>query len=194
MFASVAWGVSSASSYAYSINNFKKIQDYSKIFSMLNAQTPKDCVVLVRENTEELEKLIPAYTSCNVYSTTYVFSGITKERILHNFLINMRLGGIDLPHAHEYLLAHEGEVRTNFFSDWEQLFGHGRDQWLDKTVVYLEGEYSEFIRGNLKDELLQYRMDYLVSDAPLSQNIQNELPGLMLVKTFPGFYLYSFPK
>ena len=187
----LSWGILSVSSYVYSVADFKRIQNYHDIFSELNTQTNKDCVVLVKEQKEELERLIPAYTHCNVYSTNYIFVGITPPRIVHNFFIRMRLDGVDAAHVHDYLINNEAAIRLNFFSDWGQLFAHGQDQWVNGKIRDLEKKYVLFLTVPLKDEVLKYQMDYIATDLPLSQVVIGQLPGLSLRKIISGYYLYS---
>lgn len=185
-------GVLSASSYVYRIEDFRKLQHYAEVFTFLNTRAPKDCVVLIKEYDEQFERLIPAYTHCNVYSTTSAFFGITPERITHNFFLRMRLNGVDGADAHDYLLENNYEVRTYFFANWDQQFGKGLDPWLFNLIKVLDLEYKEFVKGNLKDQIQQYRMDYLTSSAPISKELLGTLPGLELATTSSGYYLYSF--
>lgn len=192
--ASLSWGVFSALSYQNKLKEFSIQQSSSYLTDWLNENASKDSVVFLKEFDEQLERLIPAYTSVNVYSTTYGFFGITKERILHNYLLRLRLNGITNADIHEYLLTHEDEVRGYFFSNWNQMFGYGRDAWFLGRVAYLEGEYRKFLERDPEEELLRYRVDYFVSQVPLSQTLQSELFGITLVAQVPGYFIYVFPR
>jgi len=185
-------GVFSAYSYVYKIPEFQNLQRYSTLFSWLDTKAPKECVVLLKERNDELERLIPAYTHCNVYSTESVFFGVTSARVLHNYLLRMRLNGVDQVHAHEYLLAHQETVRSYFYDDWNQLFGQGEDTWLLGRVSFLEKEYQMFLKGDLKKQIQMYRLDYLLTEKVLTAQELKQLPGLHLKQTLDEFFLYSF--
>ena len=186
-------GLASASSYEYKIADFRTLQHYAPFFTMLDA-SPKDCVVLIKESDEEFERLIPAYSHCNVYTTTSAFFGITKERIVHNYLLRIRLLGIDSSQIHEYLIAHEDEVRGYFFTNWDQQFGHGEEPWILERIASLEETYKQFSTENLKKQLLTYKMDYLVSKEPLPPSLVLQLPGITLVNQVSGYFVYAFEK
>jgi len=186
--------VYSASSYRFNMDAFLELQKNAEIFTFLDAKASKDCVVLVREEDSKLEQLIPAYTACNVYSTTYLFNGISNERILHNFLVRLRLLEMEKEELREYLIAQERPVRNYFFTTWEQDFGVGLDPWFMGRVVMVEDEYAKFLEGDLKSQILEYRMDYLSSRVPLSEELYAQLPGLTFVGNFGEHFLYTFTK
>ncbi len=187
----LAYGAYSVTSYTSRTLEFQTNQDYAAVFSILD-RAPKDCVALVFEGTGSLERLVPAYTHCNVYSTTYTFFGVPQERILHNYLFSLHLAGVAPKDARVYMLAHETEVRGSFFQDWKQLFGHGQDPWLLARVSQLDDAYQAFIQRDLKQELLQYRMDYLITEYSLPTALLRELSGLTLATSTGRYFLYSF--
>jgi hypothetical protein len=189
---SVSWGVFSALSYRYVLADFRDAQGQAALIDWLNRNGEKDSVVLIKEYDEPLERNIPAYTRSNVYSTTYGFFGITPERIKHNFYIRLRLLGIDANTLAAYLDTHEDEVRGYFFEDWSQMFGHGKDAWLTEKEAQVSDEYMEFLRGDLKQQLTKYRLDYLVSKQRIIDPFLAELPGLKLVATPGAYFVYSF--
>jgi hypothetical protein len=189
--ASLLYGANSINAVISKTTDFAHLQDDAQVFAILN-RAPKDCVALVVPSDSSLERLIPAYTSCDVYGTTYTFSGIPQDRILHNYLLSLRLAGVRSEDARAYMLAHESAFRSYFFTDWTQLFGHGEDTWLTGETERIARAYQEFEKGNLKAQLLQYRMDYLVTDHPLTPAVRNLLPGLNLATVTPRFFLYSF--
>lgn len=167
-------------------------QKFAAVFEFLNASLGNDCVVLVHASTETLEKNIPAYTSCDVYSTSYVFIGIPQERILHNYFLHMRLLGVTKEETMDYLLTHEAEVRHVTFSNWRQLFGRERDKWYLDQVEYLARTYEQFLKGNLTEQINSYQVDYIISDEQLSPALLSSLPGLKLATTTEEYYIYTF--
>lgn len=178
-------------SFWYQMDAFKLSQRHGELFSYLNAHAEKDCVVLIKEESDPVEQMIPAYTYCNVYSTTYAFNGVPRERVLHNFLLRMRLAGVTTADMHEYLLAHQYEVRNYFFDNWTEVFGAGVDPWLLGRISMIEGAYPEFAQGNLYGQLVKYRIDFIASKQTLPEQILLQLPGLRLVATTSEYYLYG---
>jgi len=189
---SVSWGVFSTLSYRYVLADFRQTQGQAALIDWLNQNSAKDSVVLIKEYDEALERNIPAYTTDNVYSTTYGFFGITPERIKHNFFVRLRLLEVNEATVDEYLDTHEDEVRGYFFDDWSQMFAHGNDSWLLEKHAQLVREYKEFLGGNLKEQLLSYRLDYLVSKERIPDSLLGQLPGLNLIATPGAYYVYAF--
>ncbi len=184
-------GMYSMTSYVSRLDEFRALQDTAAVFSLLKDESD-NCVAYVLTPDSALERLIPAYTPCRVYSSIFVFYGIPEERILHNYLLYLRLQGIDSADLPAYLLAHPVEVRQYFFQDWHQLFASGVDSWLLARFAVVEEAYAPFAQKNLVDELRRYRMDYLITSHPLPPAVREELPGLILAATTPRFFLYSF--
>lgn len=169
-----------------------RMQTHASVFNFLKERAGTECVVLVKEDHEALARTIPAYTHCDVYSTSYVFIGVPHERVLHNFFLSMRLSGVGSDESRAYLLANESLVRHVTFDNWDRLFSHDRDQWFFDQVSYLENEYKQFVKGDLKEELLRYRMDYLVTEEPISPSLLSELSGLQLATSTGAFIIYNF--
>jgi hypothetical protein len=185
-------GVFMAQSYIYKIADFQKLQRYGDTFLFLNTAAPKDCVVLVKEHNEQFERLVTAYTHCNIYSTTSTFFGITQGRVLHNYFLRLRLNGVDPERVHEYMEAHPEDIHGYFFTNWTNMFAFGLDPWVSSQIPALAEAYRNFTHEDLKVQLLTYRMDYLVSEAPLPPELTRELSGLTLATITGGFYFYAF--
>lgn len=185
-------GIAMAASFVYSIDDFRRLQNYAPLFAFFDSRASKDCVVLIKEENWELEQLIPAYTHCDVYSTTSTSFGISKERILHNYLLRLRLNEVDPAQIHEYLMTHQGDIRLYFYSNFDQIFGRGDEQWIRDRSISLEKEYQEFIKGDLVQQLQQYRIDYLISKEELPISVMSKLTGLKLMNTQADYYFYSF--
>ena len=186
----VGYGLFSASGFIPRMDAFAKTQQYADAVSFLNASAGPDCVVLVVD-AEEAERLIPAYTSCNTYGTSVTFAGVPKERILHNYLLGLRLKGVTRNTIHGYLENHPAEVRAYFFDTWAELFAVGPDAWLRDTTAYLERSYATFLQGNLRDQIFAFRTDYLLTTGPVPKELSAQLSTLRLVQTGPWYSLYS---
>lgn len=190
--ASLAYGLFSITSYRSHTDTFARQQTFASLFSWISKNAPHDCVILIKENNQELERLIPAYTQCNGYSTVDTYTGVPRERILHNYLLRLRLNGVTASDIDAYLLSHENDVRIYFFDNWDQLYGHGQDAWFFAKAKYLAEQYRDFYAKNLKNELFKYRLDYLISRDPLPAAIRSMLPGLEKKATVGEFTVYSF--
>lgn len=187
----LSYGAYSVMSYSSRMPAFAHAQEYAPLFSWLESNAPKDCVVLEAQHDEELERLIPAYTQCNVYETTVTFSGVPLERVQHAFLVRLALNGVRPADAEAYILAHEQDVRTFFFSDWNQLFGHGNESWITSRAAQLAQAYRAFTAADLAEGIQAYRMDYLLAAEPLPPALVRELPSLHQVGAAGKFTLYS---
>jgi hypothetical protein len=135
------------------------------------------CVVFVAESEERLEKYIPAYTQCDLYHTAYVFHAVPYERILHNYILELRLLGISESALPQYLSEHPERIRRYFFEDWVDMFYNPNDTWVfnSKTEAEREAfipkysteiiaEYKRTVDIPLNDLLNQYKIDYLIFD------------------------------
>ncbi len=170
---------------------FARIQEYAPVFAWLNENAKKECVVFIKEYDEEFERLIPAYTHCDVYSSTWTFSGVPSERVLHNYLLRLRLSGLQAEDAHAYLMHDVEKVRGYFYTDWKQMFAIGIDEWYIEKVKYLEKEYDNFLQGDLEEQLSMYRMDFIMSKDQILEEAIEGLPPLYLINRIGNYYVYS---
>lgn len=178
--------------YSYAIPDFKNRQKYQELFSWLNSNAAKDCVVLVAEHREKLARFIPAFTHCNVYISTYTFVAVNPVRVLHNFLVDLRLRGITPETAEKYIRENEMEARAFFFEDWHHLFGQSVDEErTERMIKNLAGEYAKFYRKNFSEELNKYRLDYIASESPLPPEILRLLPKIKSLGEIGDYYLYK---
>lgn len=171
--------------------DFVRIQEYAPVFTWLHNNIGKECVVFIKEYDEEFERLIPAYTHCDVYSSTYTFSGVPAERVLHNYFLRLRLLGISEENVHKYLMQDVEIVRGYFYTDWKQLFAEGIDEWYLERVGYLEKEYAHFLQGDLEDQMSMFRMDFLMSKEPISEGAIEKFPSLYFIEHIGNYYIYS---
>src|SRR3989344_3836142 len=152
-------------------------QAFAPIFERLNKQE-KDCVVLVSINESErdfalLSGLIPAFTHCNVYLSTWVFSLMPEDRRLHNYMVLLRLKGVEPDAIEEYLQENKSEARVHLFSNWKGLYGlpdfpDFTDGLMEKRLKEFPEQYRLFLERDFKTELKKYRIDYILSANNLS--------------------------
>jgi hypothetical protein len=171
-----------ASTHMSSAEDFNQLQNFSPIFAWLNANAPKDCVVLVSEDeTERLIGLIPGFTHCNVY-VTYYLGGVPISRVHHNFFVKLRLLGITDTNIDQFLAQKNGEiVKMYFYKDWIELLSGDKRQRINDMIPNLASEYKEFFRKDFKIELQKYRIDYIISRGELFPETKKSLPDLFPV-------------
>ncbi|MBU0546244.1 hypothetical protein KKA13_03250, partial [Patescibacteria group bacterium] len=157
-------GVAVASTYRAVLPDFRDRQTEASVYEWINKNAEKDCVVLVVSSGERMARQIPAFTSCNVYGVYWLIDGIPAERIKHNFFVFLRLEGVDPENAEAYLREHHSLVRGYFYEDWDQMFKITPDEWSDGKAAELAPEYQEFAKQPFTQELLRYRLDYVLTD------------------------------
>jgi hypothetical protein len=156
---------------------YQNIQRYEPLLAWLTENEDRSCVVFVAEERERLEKYITAYTPCNLYQSSFVFYGVPDERVLHNYLVHLRLLGVAKEDVEAYLDAHEGDLREYFFEDWADKFGDGRDTWLFKTKPFdermsfiprtkerIRTAYESIENQSLEALLTKYSIQYIIYD------------------------------
>ncbi|MDO8564795.1 MAG: hypothetical protein Q7R88_02250, partial [bacterium] len=196
---SVAFGIyTQASTYASARPVYAALQSRALLFDFLNVQV-KDCVVLVDESSEEMSRLntlIPAFTHCNVYSSTELFALIAPDRGFYNYAARLRLRGITPNSIDSYLSAHERQAAGYLYSNWQGLFGvkdfpDFTDALLPERLAAFPKEYRDYAAGDFKAQLGRYRLDYILSDGPLLPQVARELPQLQKIFDKDGIILYS---
>ncbi len=168
-------------------------QVFFPLLSFLNSTASRDCVVLTQ--SAEVERLVPAYTGCNLYAPLgWNFSGVPLDRVRFNYLVALRLRGVTEVTVADYLLLRTDELRGIFFRDWIDLFGHGEEEWISDLRISLGEEYKTFLKLDFMTELARYRLDYLVADQEIPQAVKMFFRARALEqRLFPGgLELYRF--
>lgn len=190
------------------ISKYADLQSFSGVMQYLSANAPDDCVVYVSPAyPSELNRFIPGLTGCNVYHTFYIYSGIPSERIMHNYLVNLRLRGVAMKDVREHVLGEENiyfVTKSYFFRDWNDIFccrdrwlasiGDKReiDRWYDALEKDIEVRYAEYLKGDFYAQLTKYRIDYMVVDTTLQPEINDKRhPFLSFKGRFDRFAVYS---
>ena len=186
------YGLYSIASFASRTDDFAQSQVYAPVGEWLNANAPKDCVVLVKEDSDQFERFIAAYTGCNVYSSDVAYSGVPMERIEHNFFLHMRFSDVKLGDAETYLWANEGFVRGTFYEDWNQALMSADPEFSARKIAYLVPAYQEFAGGNLEEQIRKYRVDYVVSEEPIPEGLMGQLPNLVQESEVGQYHVYRF--
>lgn len=186
-----AHGVYSAAFlYQPSLEYFRAQQSYAPLVAWLRENAGEPCVVLPLQ--DEIGKFINAYTHCDVYASASVQNGVPLDRLLHNYLLLVRLKDVPFASSTQYFLANESEVRGYMYDNWSHLFGRGVDDWFLGKVQDLTVAYALFTQESLAEQLRKYRVDFFASRELLPENIRAQLPGLGTPQKVGEFYLYEF--
>lgn len=186
--------------YQNSSPYYKELQSRAPLFDWLNKKE-RDCVVLVVEPRPSgrygLEGLIPAFTHCNTYNSTWVYSLMPDERIAFNYLVHLFFQGVTPLTRDAYLKSYPQEPQGRLFSNWKGLYGVSdfpdfSDHLLAERTQQIPPAYQKFFAQDIKRELKQYRLDYIVSEGPLTPALFAKLGNPPVVYQDPIFSVYSF--
>lgn len=199
IFFSFAYGLASGRSYIYEKDEFKKAQRYAASLNWLNDNAERDSVVLALDTDiarNPLSSLVPAFTHTNVYTTPWIpWSIIPEERILHNYLILLRLRGVKPEKINSYLINYENEIRSYFFKDIAMANAaqiSQDDPYILRRIEEISLAYKEFFKKDFLNELKKYRLDYVMSEGDLSPDNKKLLSGLKPIGDFNNIFLYKF--
>ncbi|QQG46212.1 MAG: hypothetical protein HYY55_04630 [Candidatus Niyogibacteria bacterium] len=181
--------------YEYQVDR----QSYRPLFDWLNSRD-KDCVVLIDETSPsgyELNEAIPAFTHCNRYASSEMFSVMPYERGLRGYLTLLRLKSVTSDGIDKYLAENRRRATGYLYSNWQGLFNvqdfpDFSDELLEERLMKFPEEYRLFLKKDFTGELKKYRLDYIVSVGFLPDDIIDELPGLMLKFNENNLFVYSF--
>ncbi len=189
------------------IPKYTELQSFAGVFDYFNTHATKDCVVYVSSDyANEINRFIPGFTGCNVYYSFYIYSGVPPERIMHNYLVNLRLRGVKLKDVREHFLGGENIFYTKsyFFRDWNDLFccqdkwlakigdEDEINQWLNIKEKEVEEKYAGYLRGDLYSQLTRYRLDYFVVDVTRQPQVnEKNFPFLSFLGKFDRFMIYE---
>jgi hypothetical protein len=174
---------------------FRSLQGDAQLYRWLNENAPKDCVVYVKEKSDHLVFSIPAYTPCNVYHTSWQFSGVPAERVKHNFFAILRADGVTTQTFGTYIRTHPDLVRGYFFTDWNDVLTPEVDaEWIEGRIRELEPEYRAFLERDFASELRKYRMDYIFVEGASAETQSIGLPFSRLIGTMGSGALFEPPE
>lgn len=201
MIVSLACGIyAQASVYRDNFSYYADAQLFAGVFDWLN-QRPKDCVVLTRQDEQDVIKLntmIPAFTHCNnLVSTDGIFVLMPEDRLLYNYLVFLRINNVKPENIENHLAVSGREAEAYLFSNWKGLhhavnFPDVSDKMLAERIKNIPRDYREFYAKNFKEELSRYRLDYILSVGPLSPQVIEQLSGLKIVFQKNNIFAYSF--
>jgi hypothetical protein len=194
----------------YTIPQYKYTQSLEPVFDYINTHGPKDCVVYVHSDSADpfdqlMNRFLPALTWCNDYHTFYLYNGVPADRIMHNYLVEMRLNGVKLKDVAAYYNKERFYTTSYFFRDWSDILCCQSEPWLTKfadkaeidrwyiaTEKVVEQKYANFLKKDLYSELTQYSPDYFVTDISRHPGINaKNYPFLSLKGKFGNFAVYA---
>ena len=170
---------------------YRDMQKYADVFSFFRTQTPKDCVVLAEDETVRWSNLITALTACNTYVSGERSVIAPPERFYHNYLVLLRIRGVAADDIDAYLDIHREEATGLLYYQLQYALGFP-DRKLAATLERLPADYREFTKRDFRTELERYRIDYMLSEGPLDENVRASLPGLRKIFESAGIFVYTF--
>src|SRR3989344_8615979 len=198
--ASFSFGIyTQAGTYNRFYEYYANRQSYAPLFNWFNEQK-KDCVVLIADAPNDapaLDMLILAFTHCNIYNSGTVYSLMPDERVYHNYFSTLFFNGITAENIEEYIQENKNEIRGHLASNWKSLYGAPdfpdfQDTKLAGRIENFPDDYREFLSKNITDELNKYRLDYVLSTGPLTEEVMLALPNLKKELEENGIIVYSF--
>lgn len=176
-------------SYIQKLDEFNDTQRLAPAIEWLN-NVKGDCVVLSYEKDAKIGWMIPAYTRCDSYISPYVFSSVSKERVMHNFLmmIRIRVGNFTTD-----------DMRLYLFRDWRDMFAHQPDVWLSSISDAEEiKKYFNILDKKIKEDYKdftfekKYKMDYIVWDSiNASSTDPRKEKGIQQVFEQDGIFIFT---
>lgn len=175
-------------------------QSYVPVLQWFNKQE-KDCVVFVNETNERaslVAGLIPAFTHCNVYASTWVHSLMPTERSYHSYFATLRLREVSPNTIDQYVKENRNEAVGYLFSNWKGLYNSPdfpdfSDPLLEQRIAKFPEQYRAFSKKDFRNELEKYRLDYILSFGELNPSL---VKSLKLEKAFeataPDIVVYIF--
>lgn len=179
------------SGYRTGFQFFSSAQKYADIFDFFNKNALKDCVVLTNEKEILWSELIPAFSHCNVYISAERFVIASPYRFYHNYLVLLRMRGIQAEEIEEYVRKHRAEA-LSFLNYRLQVTLGFPDPDFEQALKRLPADYVAFLKKDFLSELKKYRLDYVLSVDPLSAQVERSLPGIRDVFQSGRVHVYTF--
>ncbi len=189
--------------YKMNFDNYARLQSYKPVFNWLNQQE-KDSVILVSDQNQgatplpfNFGTLILALTHCNVYIDTDTFSIMPTDRLLHNYLVLLRLKGVTAQTIEPYLKNNQSEAESYLYSNWKGVykvkqFPDFTDAILPERLEELPEDFRQFMKQDFSEELKKYRLDYILSVGTLPDGLQRDLPNLKRIFQHKDIQIYKF--
>lgn len=169
---SVGWGSAAVIRIEYaSTSNDRAIEQYAPIFSWLRTHTPKDAVVFANDT---MSNAIPAYTSNNVYDSSYaILFFLSNQEAEQRFIISHYWSTF----TPAFVVDHQ---RSIFGAQYIDTYGHNQSKNTFRKILHLPlVTYEQIPTGEIdriiaeakalqaqpfEKVLKEYRVDYVVWD------------------------------
>ncbi|MEK7169752.1 MAG: hypothetical protein AAB767_00515 [Patescibacteria group bacterium] len=197
---SLSFGIyTQVSAYRQAYPYFAGIQHYGALFSWLNSKE-KDCVVFINEDSSEtimLNTIIPAYTHCNRYTSSELYSLMPEDRSLDAYLFTLRLRGVSAEEIDRYMQGHKNEAGGYLASNWQGVFGvkdfpDFSDPIFEKRLKEFPVKYKQFMQEDFEQALRKYRLDYIVIKGEPSADTEELLQSRTVLYTDGDVKVYQF--
>ena len=103
----------------------------------------------------------------------------------------LRIRGVDGADINRYIEENRDEASSSLQYQLQRTLGFP-DLKLDKRLSELPGQYVEFLKQDFYTELSVFKIDYVLSEGRLKEDILNDLPNLSEVYSNNGIFIYQF--
>lgn len=179
-----------ASTYKQSYSEYKNKQKYHRLFNWINANTPKDCVILA-ENDVFLNRAIPAFTHCNVYAVEINSFLIPLNRIYHNYFTYLRLKDVMIKDIDNYLNENGVEAAVYLYGTEGLIYGDLSPSFVSAKNK-IASEYKEFLKKDFNEDIKRYKLDYIITAGKFSNEGNSLIKNLNAEYSFSNFKVYKF--
>lgn len=191
--ASVSLGIfQQVSAYSNFVSLYAEKQGYRDIFDFFNNQAEKDCVVLIREELNFWDNLIPTFTHCNLYYSSENQSVLADpDDFYHRYLSVLRLKGVRAEDIEKFISENKSQVESALQFQLQRTLGFS-DPKLEKRILSMPEDYREFTQEVFFTQLSRFHIDYIMSEGTLDDGVLQLLPNLKEVYTIHGIVIYKF--
>ena len=149
--------------YHHSVTEYRAKQIYGALFSWINQHTDRDCVILAGDDSF-LNPALPAYTHCNMYLSPAANQFLIPfDRLMHNYLVWLRMKGVEVKDVGEYARIHKEEAVGYLYAMGGLVRGID-DPFFADLPEHIAAAYKAFLQKPFRETLNQYRIDYVILD------------------------------
>lgn len=141
-------------------NLYTNLQTMAPGLTWLDQNADLDSVILA---PMDLAPLVSAYTNHFNYYSPYDFTTWAKnERLVHNWLVHMRLNDVLPSQAYSYLNLNRSRVSEYVFGLTYLVLNQDFAAIEDEKLLSLASKYSDFYSQPLINNLKKYQIDYVI--------------------------------
>lgn len=169
-------------------------QYYREVFDFFN-EAEKDCVVLVEEKELDWWSInILAFTHCNLYYSGENQSVIANpDDFYYRFMASLRISGVDGDDIEQYIERNKNQVESALQYQLQRTLGYP-DHKLEERLLEIPEDYRRFVKEDFYTQLSKFRIDYILSQGELNEDIIANFSNLEKVRTIEDIVIYKINK